>query len=548
MSIAYSRLSNGFADYGVSGPAPLPADGRALQQWLDDLPRGNPKGTVAILQSVLAGHLQNIQNGSSRLKQLEQLRETVLDSILWLERQFMGNPLPMSADRLQYAQSAQALNSVLADNYRLACHELCGPLGTIGLFKSGAVTTALERAAWHYQQCLMQSWSLYRGAPSSTWLGLHRVYQFSASVNVDAKAVTEPQAKKSLSVRRLYIESCLVSLMNPFAFAHRELDLIKALAFGLADSCLILKESKAEFTASLPIDADLPVGAKLPEDEISDLDFSALHQVLVNAEYTADGEHVLVQIPDADKLRLPLSVLKRMLRNFGLAAARFAKRIPSDFTLQTLCGLGAIHFFAAGQIRFERFCQEISQQSGAGLSQAADWVSTAAESPMSKSLPAQVIDHSLGGYLLRWPSDQALRVRVGEVFGLNALIEVNDMDWMLGVLRWLRYQQDGSVLAGVQLISRRCRAVALRLAGSRGGGLVRALELVALEPGGSNQYLYSGKMSDTEVRAQIHHGLDFICSAAPTATESLRFHATRLSTNTDYILLEIPREKSPDGP
>jgi len=548
MSVAYSRLSKGFADHGANGPVQLPADGRALKQWLDNLPRGNPKGTAVTLQSALAAHLQHAQSGNSRFNQLEQLRETVLDTVLWLERQFMGSPLPMTADRLQHAQSAQALNNVLADNYRLACHELCAPEGSIGLLKSGAVTTALERATWHYQQCLLQSWSLYRGAPPSIWLGLHRVYQFAASVNVDTKTVTEPVAKKALSVRTLYIESCLLSLMNPFAFAHRELDLMKALAFGLADSCRIRPDSKAEYTASLPIDADLPVDAELPEGEAAGLDFSALQQALVNAEYAPDGEQVLVRIPAAGKLELPLSVLKRTLRNFGLAAARLGKRIPSDYTLQTVCGLSSVHFFAAGQMDFERYTQKISQQGSQGLSLAADWLSMSSDGQSPRSLPAQVIDHSLGGYLLRWSPDPALRIRVGEVVGLNAMPASNEPDWMLGVVRWLRYENDGSILAGIKLLARRCLAVALRVhTDGHAGSLVRGLELQALEQGAASSFLWSGKSSEAEVRVDAHYGYEPYRLTGPRTTESLMLRPSILSSNMDYTLLVVPSEAVNDA-
>ncbi len=541
MSVAYSRLSQGFADHGASGPALLPADGRGLKQWLDNLPRGNPKGTAVTLQSALAAHLGHALSGNSRYNQLEQLRETVLDTILWLERQFMGSPLPMTADRLQHAQNAQALNSVLADNYRLACHELCAPEGSIGLLKSGAVTTALERATWHYQQCLLQSWSLYRGAPPSIWLGLHRVYQFAASVNVDGKAVTEPVAKKPLSVRTLYIESCLLSLMNPFAFAHRELDLMKALAFGLADSCRIKTGSEGEFTAALPKDADLPPDADLPEGETAGLDFSALQQALIHAEYAEDGENVQVRIPEAGKLELPLSVLKRTLRNFGLAAARHAVRIPSDYTLQTVCGLSSVHFFAAGQMDFERYTQKISQQGSQGLSLAADWLSMSSDGQAPRSLPAQVSDHSLGGYLLRWSADPGLRIRVGEVVGLNAMPASNEPDWMLGVVRWLRYEQDGSILAGIKLLTRRCLAVALRVpVEGHPGPLVRGLELQALDPEMPSSFLWSGKSMAAKLQVDAHYGYEPYRLRGPRTMESLMLRPTVLSSNMDYTLLVVP--------
>lgn len=49
MAVAYTHLAGRVKDpVEVNGPA-LPADGRPLRQFLDNLPRGNPKQTAKLL-------------------------------------------------------------------------------------------------------------------------------------------------------------------------------------------------------------------------------------------------------------------------------------------------------------------------------------------------------------------------------------------------------------------------------------------------------------------------------------------------------------------
>jgi hypothetical protein len=62
---------------------------------------------------------------------------------------------------------------------------------------------------------------------------------------------------------------------------------------------------------------------------------------------------------------------------------------------------------------------------------------------------------------------------------------------MLGMIRWLRYEKDGSLTAGVELISRRTGAVGLRVHGTDGVAEepIRALEMEALEDDGEIHFL-----------------------------------------------------------
>ena len=93
-----------------------------------------------------------------------------------------------------------------------------------------------------------------------------------------------------------------------------------------------------------------------------------------------------------------------------------------------------------------------------------------------------MLDQSLGGYRMAWAHASQIRARVGELVGLTLADAEEYPEWMLGVIRWLRYEADGGLSAGIELVSRRTMAVGLRVHGADGFTQepIRALEIRSL--------------------------------------------------------------------
>lgn len=540
MALAYTRLSGGFSERAeANGPA-LPADGRPLRLFLDNLPRGNPKQTAKLLLDALRSSRGVKKSGSDRLNQLDSARPLIIDSVAWLEHQFIGSPLPLTHDRMSSALLALELEVALADCYRMACVELCAPKGTIPLMKSGAVSTALVRGLRHYQRALMMSWKLYHSPPAGAWLGLHRIYQFALELGVQGKPAADPALGRNLQPHGLYTETAVLSLMNPLAYAQPELDALMKLAEAFSTSCNITPQRSAEGNVVLPLQADLAPDCELPDEESAFLDFSQLQQAIADtlADGAGEGDEAVVSSPDG-RISVARSALRRCQRAFGLASARGANRLVSEYAIETVTGLHALHFFAAGRLDFENFIQKLSQSGQQGLSLSADWTGTGADAQQMKAQKAVVLDHSLNGYRLCWPANVPNRIRIGEIIGLNAAPPELEADWMVGSIRWLRYEDDGAISAGVKLLSRRCSAVAIRSnQDGRIGQLQRGLELPRLDDDLPRRFLMSGKPESAEPRIDALFGYEPYRMAAPRLLEPVNTRARAMVSNVDYTLLE----------
>jgi hypothetical protein len=136
--------------------------------------------------------------------------------------------------------------------------------------------------------------------------------------------------------------------------------------------------------------------------------------------------------------------------------------------MNTCIGLHAVHYLAAEQRDFNEFVAELG--GGVTLSdrdRSAAWAQSSSDAAVPLPLRVRVVDQSLGGYRLFWENADGLKAKVGELVALSTPAEDEDdqPDWMVGVLRWLKGGNNDSLEAGVQLLSRRVEAIAVRATG-----------------------------------------------------------------------------------
>lgn len=538
MSVTYQRLAQDLCTTDEVQGVALPADKGQLKAWVSLLPRANPKETASMVYSGLVKSRAVKMSSSTRFSLLEELREVAIDSIAWLERQFVGGTLPLAKDRYALAQLAINLQIVLADSYRLASYEICAPAGAIPMFKTSQINAALARSQWHYLQSLHLNWKLYRSCPKGIWLSMHRVYQFAKQINLEGKDVEDPLLSKLVQIEHIYNEASLASLMNPLSFPQAGQESLKTLAASFAPHCSIGSHALTEKSVKLPVDADLPVNADLPDNEVLYFTFTALLKDIETLSYNNRDENFNISITKGQYLSMPVPILLKVKRSLGVALDRSHARQFEPYPLQTIVGFNNLHYFVAGQIDFNDYVQQLSQMSGHGLNMSADWMNINADSSSHTTIPAVALDHSLGGYRIHWPIHSSLRVRIGEVIGLNIQSPEAVPDWMVAVIRWLRYEHDGTVIAGLELISRRCHAVALRIQQNKiAGNLMRGLELESLEDALPRNFLMSGRLEGQQQQVEVLYSYEPSRFGTARVSEKFESQGVSLASNMDYALL-----------
>jgi len=239
-------------------------------------------------------------------------------------------------------------------------------------------------------------------------------------------------------------------------------------------------------------------------------------------------------------------MLRRLRGGWGRSASRRNQRLSAGHVLHTALGLSGVHFYLSGLVDFDTFLRQAGVGDVVGDQDRALWAHATVDAGRMPLQNAEVLDQSLGGYQLRWASEENVKARVGELIGLGVGSDVAERQWMLGIVRWLRYAQDGSVDAGIELISRRARPVVVRELGAVDGGRPpqRGVEYVPLrDADGDSLYLaVPGAQEPPSSRCEILRVPDPDDIESPVELSVALGKPDLLESPGDYQLIQTRRQ------
>lgn len=450
----------------------FPTDARRVKAWVDALPRANQAGTQRQLADALASLRETRLDGLQRLTTLDALRPSLIDAIAQLDAQLQGSSFPLPPAKEKIAEQILAFQRELALGYRIAVVEACAPAGSVPFMRGGQVAQAIARAIYHAARHLAASYFLYRTPEDGVWGALHALFRFAQGAGLADKAVDEPVERAALSPQQLYSHALLLALSNPYRFTQREQAELWPVTRDLAAMLSLEAVRHSEGAFAVPVIEDRGPGY-LPEERVSDgqallwIDLASLRTAL-DAALDGTGEgNAHVRLGRNRTLVAPADLLRRLRQSWGQAADRGHQRLGAVHALDTVIGLSGLHYYLAGSLDFDTFMREV-RGVGATSDERAAWAHAGIDAARIPTARGRVLDQSLGGYRLAWDRAEHVRARVGELVGLTStlsgdtLIEREARIWMVGVIRWLRYDPQGGVDAGIELLARRAWAVGLR--------------------------------------------------------------------------------------
>lgn len=463
------------------------ADPKQLQAWVDALPRANQQVFLGELQKALTDFRSRHFTGFARLEVMEVLRPMLLEACVLLASRLQGSSFPLTGMKAESAKRFLALNRELALAYRMAVAEACAPAGKVPLLRGTRVALALIRAVYHHSRWLAASYFVYRAPEPDAWAQLYALAAFATAHKLDSKAIEDPVERRSLTVALLQNQAILLSLANPYRFSQRELADLWTLTRDTASLMELTPERFSAAGALALIDRDAaPVFvSRAPEPGDGDVfwaDLRKLNDLIRTAvSHSGAARGAVLRLTRDYHLPMPVDLLARALEGWSQDATRGFSRVEGGFVLDSVLGLTALHFQLAGRRDLDGMQREVRSASG-GSDEGGGWERAGSEAVRAETVEVHVQDQSLGGYRLRWEAVHGVRVRIGELVGVALPIEIEVRDWAVGTVRWLRYDEDGAIEAGVDLVARRSHAVALRGVDASGGSetSTRALALACL--------------------------------------------------------------------
>lgn len=475
MKEAYSRLRSNLPERRASSTGALGSNPRAVRAWLETLPTANAVAAASRMRDDLADLNRQRADGLQRLEALETLRPSMVSLAAGLDRQVLGASFPLPPQKEEMAALALALQGEFACGYRTALVEITGPNGAVPLLRGKSVALAAARALQHGGEHLAMAYRHYRTPPRGAWQALHDTYRFAADLGLDDRAIADPLQSTTETSRELYAHALLVALANPYRHTQREQGEVMALARALIPHVQLRAHRGDERDVLIDADKDRGPGY-IPEERDGAgsaalaLNLGALCEVVssVLAATPSGAGTAVVRQRGGSALHLDAQLVHRVGASWTAHGARAQPRLAGGYKLDTVLGLNDLHYALAGDEDFENFIHRV-QGEGISLSDnplGASWRAATQKAGRGVRLSARVLDQGLGGYRLEWERGASVRARVADLVGLSLPTQHGETaDWMVGVIRWLRVNEDGLVDAGVELLARRALPVGVQVAG-----------------------------------------------------------------------------------
>ena len=496
MSEAYRRLSSALPERQAAGTGGFVSEARALRTWIDALPMANfASASKKLLEGLQQLNRQRV-DAAQRLDALELLRVPVAQLAAATERQIVGASFPLPPSKAGLGELALQFQAELAVGYRIALVDFCAPNGAVGFLRSKSVALAGARALQHAGERLGKACLVYQTPPSGAWQALHDVYRFLVSVRLDERAVDDPaQSGGNLNARTLYVHALLFALVNPYRYTQREQVEVAAFTRTLAPYGELRSSGAGEGDVFVDTDADRGPGY-LPEERVdAQRDLLALRVDTVAAFIDSQlsmlppgARSATFRVRGGSAVAVDTTLARQLSAGLLARGHRGHQRLDGGYALDTVIGLHDLHYALAGSEDFESFMRRVRGQA-ISLSEGdrgASWRMGGSDAARSTPQSARVVDQGLGGYRLLWErgaNGESVRVRVAELVGLALPERGTDArpDWLVGVVRWIRIDDQGRVDAGVELLSRRALPAGVRaLAGNDIRSSLRAIVLTPL--------------------------------------------------------------------
>jgi hypothetical protein len=455
-----------------------------VRQWVADLPLVNTGRTADLLHAALSEMNGLRVPAYDRFDDLEQLAEPVNYVIDALKKKFLGRRFPLDVRALEQANLATTLCMKMATGYKIVASELDRQR------KGGTpLEQAIQNAIRYLGEALLGSYLIYVPYPAGIWRSLHSLYAFAVRhglADVTADGTLSPVDGKQ-TIGDSYKQCLLLSLACPYRMRQSEIRSVNALMADWSKHCQLHATAKVSASGyfACHLDSDEPPGY-LREDQRDALDSSWIiidtrgleEPVRATIDRRRESTARLSTLPDE-------TVLQRLMLSWGMMPKRRFPRRGGESLVRLLVGLAAIHRALGGPagarsagnataasqtvkdgdyLRDPTFEQTTSFDTRLPDRHSEESPFRGAYSPGARvdnrSLRIEswkMHDMSAGGYCLLWDSADASSAQVGELVAITEGDE--DSNWLLGVVRWMRFTPSEGLALGVQMLPPGARPV-----------------------------------------------------------------------------------------
>jgi len=465
------------------------ADSAGCTRWVATLPLTNVPAAQQRLTSQIALAGQAGLSAFELLKILEVLRDPVTHLQREAAIKYAGKALPLDNIELAAWKKAVALWQELTRAY-LACRDAYARGGP-ELRPHGALITL--RCLQYTGRMMLEHYRIHYQPPAALWRELHQLYAFAEQNGFARDSVSDEFNRQEpvASCTAIFCRALLTQLANPFALTARQLDFVDRWLDGWAP-LVNLSARPPPSSAIPPLAVDLAGShGAAPAQELKQapgLRHLALDQLagtlrqLITLLKQGQSPAQLGLGNDARQPGCENLLMLLYIQWCRSGTGRGEQRSISEEKAQACLGMHAVHFYIGGSRAFRAPGSSLSRQEEQDLqlfgrvSERTELMLASGNSVAIESW--QLINHSGAGFMCMLREPDA-RARIGH----HQLVAVRCGDhksFHVGVVQWLRAEENDELFIGVRLLSSNARAVAARPVNFKlpgGGTFERALLL-----------------------------------------------------------------------
>jgi len=512
---------------------------RKLAAWINALPRANLGETAKQIYTVLQETNQLAYPYQDRLRFLESLREPLDYVTHSMKKHFIGMSLPLAEKSQKIAAITKDLQSCMATGYKIALEDTLQ--NNLMIFSKSTLALLTHRCIRYTGQNLLTAYQSYSPFPEQYWEELHKLYRFAEKRKLLHYKIADYQLSyvKKTAVSTEYARILLLSLASPYHLRQGESGKVYAALERWLSQPIIRPLTQNDATTGKFIDnldqarapSALALAVANDSTDINSLRIIETHHIAIKLEYelnhnTDAGTSTIIDI-DAARPDLSHDLLRRLLIAWGVASKRFFPRTNKNEQVQITVGLSAAHQFVMqkAQPQFNNNMQFTNKYSNRAHFESTEikikldeanatsddvWgliypselkgLTPLVEQELSiqnygslagsetAGAPSEyeadnwlIVNESIKGLMVNNKDEFKNKAQVGELVSVRRKTNGTANKWSIGVIRWLKFNQDKSMQMGIETLNPNAAAVGIRAEGNPNAPLQRALLLPELK-------------------------------------------------------------------
>lgn len=485
-----------------------PSNPRKLKKVLSVLPSANMGELTKQIFQILRDQNRQAMPGNHRLENLEMLRLQARNIFNNLKKYFINRTIPLPVKSQKIVNLNLSILRELIYGYESIVFDAAHNIDT--RIDDKTLSIAICRAINYLSETFLRSSDVYAPCPKNLWLEVHQLYTFADSKKLTNNIIADwEHEQENITIENSYKQILLFALAHPHSLRQSENECIFKKLYQWSQYTSIHRNASENLighTFYIKTAEDYPPAHLNNNDFIDDTSILILNadQLISHIEgiitqqknkiqKIALGDPMPVETVEALIKAWSKHTKRRFVRadnhghvNVAIGLKLAAKTIYAslqknekvdsktgfirtassikqdpDFTLQTISSDANKH--KQGYITHvdlgspENSAWDMVAK-GRALTEtyAAEQRRTETE-PVKPDQPAsahwKIVNISAGGYCLRWQSDDTSKAQIGELIALQELKTNNNLQWRIGIIRWMQFTLKKGLEIGVQVIS-----------------------------------------------------------------------------------------------